>query len=74
MTGCVLYPEPLTESLVMLMFKKKKKIDERKRNQTSLMTKLRSVQALAVCIQGADGGFLDVFLTLVAFPTFRLSC
>lgn len=39
------------------------------------MTKLGSVQALAVCIQGTDGeGFLDVFLTLVAFPTFRLSC
>lgn len=29
MTGCVLYPEPLTESLVMLMLKK---IKERKKS------------------------------------------
>lgn len=37
-------------------------------------TKLFQSGALAVCIQGTnEEGFLDVFLTLVAFPTFRLS-
>lgn len=38
------------------------------------VTKLFGSRALAVCIQGTnEEGFLDVFLTLVAFPTFRLS-
>lgn len=27
---------------------------------------------LGVCLQGTEEDFLDVFLTLVAFPTFRL--
>lgn len=37
-------------------------------------TRLVLSRALAVCIQGTnDEGFLDVFLTLVAFPTFRLN-
>lgn len=38
------------------------------------VTKIFHSRALAVCIQGTnEEGFLDVFLTLVAFPTFRLS-
>lgn len=43
-------------------------------SSVTALTKLFESRALAVCIQGTNkDGFLDVFLTLVAFPTFRLS-